>query len=197
MGLHELAVAVVHHDLDAGLDLLAEGDELPDLPHGEAGAGGVALGSLDGDELRAPVDLLPDGVVVKGPVGFQVRLGVGDAVLLQRAAALPDADDLLQGVVGSAHGGEELVPRQEVGAEGHRQGMGAAGDLGPHQGCLRVEDVGVDPLQVVPALVVVAVAGGGGEVGGVHPIFLHGGHHLGLVVLGHLVDAVKAGAQLR
>ncbi len=31
-GLHELAVAVVHHDLHVRLDLLAEGDQLADLP---------------------------------------------------------------------------------------------------------------------------------------------------------------------
>ena len=69
--------------------------------------------------------------------------------------------------------------------------MGAAGDLGPHQGGLGVEHVGVDPLQVVPALVVIAVAGGGGEVGGVDPVFLHGCQDLALVILRCLVDGVK------
>ena len=66
--------------------------------------------------------------------------------------------------------------------------MGAAGDLGTHQGRLRVEAVGVDPLQVVPAHVVVAVARGLGEAGGVDPVLLHGPEDLGLVVLGDAVD---------
>ena len=74
--------------------------------------------------------------------------------------------------------------------------MGAAGDLRSDQSGLSVEHVGVDPLQIVPALVVVAVAGGGGEMGGVDPVFLHGGQHLALVVLCRLVDGVKSGAQV-
>ena len=109
-GLHELAVAVVHHDFHVRLDPLAEGDQFPDLPDREGGAGGVALGPLDGDELGAAVDLLPDGVVVEGSVGLQVRLGIGDAVLLQGAFALPDADDLLQGVIGAPTGDSSSSP---------------------------------------------------------------------------------------
>ena len=195
-GLHELAVAVVHHDLHIRLDPLAEGDQLPDLCHREGGPGGIALGPLDGDELGPVVDLLPDGVVVERSIRFQVRLGIGDAVLRQGAGRGPNADDLLQRVIGGPHRGQQLVPRQQVGREGHRQGVGAAGDLGPHQGRLRVEHVGVHPLQVVPAVVVVAVAGGGGKVGGVHPVFLHSVEHLALVVLRRLVDGVEPGPQV-
>ncbi|CAN4044771.1 Peptidase propeptide and YPEB domain, partial [Dysosmobacter welbionis] len=195
-GLHELAVAVVHHDFHVRLDPLAEGDQFPDLPDREGGAGGVPLRPLDGDELGAAVDLLPDGVVVEGSVGLQVRLGIGDAILLQGAFALPDADDLLQGVIGGSHRGQQLVPRQQVGGEGHCQGMGAAGDLGTDQSRLRVEHIGVHSLQVVPAVIVVAVAGGGGKVGGVYPVFLHGGQDLALVVLCRLINDVEPGPQV-
>ena len=195
--LHKFAVAVVHHDLDVRLDLLAEADQLPDLLHGEAWAGGVALGALDGDELGALVDLGADGIVVEGAVGLQVRLGVGNTVLLQRALALPDADDLLQRVIGCAHGGEQFISRQQVGGQGYGQGVGAAGDLRPHQRSLRVEHICIDPFQIVPALVIVAVAGGGGKVGGIYPILLHGGQDLGLIVFRRLVDGVKPVPQLR
>ena len=54
-----------------------------------------------------------------------------------------------------------------------------------------MENVGIDPFQIVPALIVVAVAGGGGKVGGVHPVFLHGVNDLALVVLRHGVDGVE------
>ena len=195
--LHKFAVAVVHHDLDVRLDLLAEANQLPNLLHGEARAGGVALGALDGDELGALVDLGTDGIVVEGAVGLQVRLGVGNTVLLQRALALPDADDLLQRVIGCAHGGEQFISRQQVGGQGHGQGVGAAGNLRPHQRSLRVEHICIDPFQIVPALVIVAVAGGGGEVGGIYPIPLHGGQDLGLIVFRRLVDGVKPVPQLR
>ena len=144
--LHKFAVAVVHHDLDVRLDLLAEADQLPNLLHGETGTGGVALGALNGNELGARIDLGADSVIVKGSVRLQVRLRVGHAVFLQGALALPDADDLFQRIVGCAHGGEQLVPRQQIGGERHGQGVGAAGNLRPHQRCLRVEHIGIDPL---------------------------------------------------
>ena len=60
-----------------------------------------------------------------------------------------------------------------------------------------MKDIGVDPLQIVAALVVVTVAGGGSKVGGVHPVFLHGVKDLGLVVLRHLIDTLKALFQTR
>ena len=66
--------------------------------------------------------------------------------------------------------------------------MGTAGDLGPHQGCLRVEAIGIDPLQIIPPLIVIAVTGGGGKMGSVDAVFLHSGKHLALVVLRHCVD---------
>ena len=59
-----------------------------------------------------------------------------------------------------------------------------------------MKHVGVDPLQVVPPLVVIAVAGGSGEVGGVDPVFLHGRQHLGLVVFSRLVNGGKAFLQV-
>ena len=70
--------------------------------------------------------------------------------------------------------------------------MGAAGDLGAYQGGLGVEDVGIDLLQLFPAYVVVAIAGGGGKAGGGNLVFLHGKEHLALVVLRHAVDGLEA-----
>ena len=190
--LGELAVAVVHHADDVRLALLAEGDELADLLHGEAGAGGVALGALDGDQLGLLVDGGADTVVVKGTAGQQIHLPVGDAVLPEGAGGGADADDLLQRVVGAAHGTEQLIAGQQVGAQRQCQRVGAAGDLGTHQRRLGAEAVGVDPLQIVAALVVVAVAGGEIEVIGGQPVFLHGGDDLHLVGLGNGVDLGEA-----
>src|SRR5699024_3143763 len=118
--IHKLTVAVVHHADHVGLYGFAEPDQLPDLLHGEGGAGGVALAALDGDELGSLVDGRADGRVVEGAVGQQVRLPVGDAVLRQGAGGGADADDLLEGVIGRPHRGEDLIPRQQIGAESHR-----------------------------------------------------------------------------
>ena len=50
----------------------------------------------------------------------------------------------------------------------------------------------VDPLQIVAALVVVAVAGGEVEVVGGQPVLLHGSDDLQLVGLGNGVDLGEA-----
>ena len=114
-----------------------------------------------------------------------------NAILRQRAGAFPDADDLLQGVIGHPHGRKQLVTGQQIGTEGNGQGMGAAGDLGPYQGGFRVEHIGIDLFQGIPAQVIVAVAGGGGKTGGGDPVFLHGRQNLGLIVLGHGINGGK------
>ena len=69
--------------------------------------------------------------------------------------------------------------------------MGAAGDLGTDQSGLGVKHVGIHPLQIVPAVVIIAVAGGGGKAGGTDPIFLHSPDHLGLIVFCYLIDFGK------
>ena len=129
----------------------------------------------------------PDAVVVKAAVRKQVYLTVADAVFPQGAGRGADADDLLQGVIGRPDGAQQLVARQEVGPQRQCQRMGAAGDLGPDQRRLRVEHVGIDALQIVPALVVVAVAGGEVKVGGIETILVHGGENFGLIILGNVV----------
>ena len=115
-GFHELTVAVVNHDNDIGLDGLAEGDELADLGDGEGGAGGIALGTLDGDHLGSGIDGLFDILVVEAAVREQVDLVVADTVLGQGAGGGADADDLLEGVIGQADRGKQLVPGEKIGA---------------------------------------------------------------------------------
>ena len=187
LSLHQFAVAVIHHADDVGLTALAEGDQLTDLPHGEGGAGGVALGALDGHQLGFFVDGGPDAVVVKAAVRKQVYLAVADAVFPQGAGRGADADDLLQRVIGRPDGAQQFVARQEVGPQRQCQRMSAAGDLGPDQRRLCVKHIGIDALQIVPALVVVAVAGGEVKVGGIETILVHGGENFGLIILGNVV----------
>ena len=194
--LHKFTIAVVHHDFHVRLDALAEGNQLANLCHGKRGTGGIALGALNGNQLGALVDGVADGVIVKTAVRLQIGLGICDAVLLQRAGALPDTDDLFQGVIGGTYGGEQFIAGQEVGGEGHSQRMSAAGDLRADQCSLCVEHIGIDLLQIVTACVIVTIAGGGGKVGGVDPVFLHGGQDFSLVVFSNLINCLKAGLQI-
>ena len=101
--LHKFAVAVVHHAEHAGLALLAEGDQLPNLLHGEGGPRSVPLGALDGDELGFIRNGPADALIVKGAVRQQLHLPVAHAVFRQGAGGGTDTDDLLQCVVGPAH----------------------------------------------------------------------------------------------
>ena len=69
--------------------------------------------------------------------------------------------------------------------------MGAVDELQPHQGVLGVKEVGIDLVQLVPADIVVAVAGGPGKVALRDPMPLKGGEYLLGIRLRNGVDAVK------
>ena len=193
--VHKLAVAIVHHADDVAADALDERDQLADLPDGERRTGCIALGALDGAQLRLRLDLRADALVVDAAVREEIDLVVGHAVLGQGARALADADDLLERVVRAADGGEQLVAGAQVGAQRDGQRVRAAQDARAHERGLGVKAVGIDALERVAADVVVAVAGGAGEAAGIDAVLLHGGDDLRLVVLGDLVNLIETSAQ--
>ena len=160
--------------------------------YGEGGTCGIALGTLNSDELGIFVDCGSDALIVEGAVVEQIHLTVGHAVLGQRAGAGTDANDLLERVVGSAYRAEKLVAGQQIGAQRYSQGMSTAGDLRTHKGSLRVEHVSINVFQVVTAHIIVAVAGGCGKAGGGNPVFLHGRQDLCLVILCNAVNGIEA-----
>ena len=69
--------------------------------------------------------------------------------------------------------------------------MGSVDELNPDQGVFGAEDIGVDLIQLVPALVVIAVTGGAGKVTLSHPVLLKRGKHLTGILLCDSVNAVK------
>ena len=69
--------------------------------------------------------------------------------------------------------------------------MGAIDKADSHQRILRAEEVGVDEIQLIPAQIVIAVAGGTGKVTLRHPVLPEGGQHPVGVVLRDGVDAGK------
>ena len=113
--LDKFAVAVVDHNDDIGAQLFAERDGLADGIDRDRRARAVALGALDVDELRLIVQRALDGGEIKAAVFEQIDLRIADAVLLERARAFADADDLFERVVGLAGDGEQLITRQKVG----------------------------------------------------------------------------------
>ena len=57
-----------------------------------------------------------------------------------------------------------------------------------------MEAVGIDTLQVVPPVVIIAVTGRHVKMGGIDAVFLHGADHLRLVVFGDRFNALKLSA---
>ena len=100
-------------------------------------------------------------------------------------------DDPQQGVVGGTHGGHQHVPRLQTAVQSGGDGVGTVDELDAHQGGLGAEDLGVDLVQLVPAQVVITIAGGAGKVPLRHPVGLEGVQHPGGVLLRHGVDAGK------
>ena len=92
---YKFPVAVVHHADHVRLDPFNKADQLSDAGDGKGRPCGVALGPLDLHQLRFFVDRFADVFIVKGAVGQQVHLPVGNAEFLQGACGVPDSDHLL------------------------------------------------------------------------------------------------------
>ena len=191
-GLHELPVAVVHDDRRVGIGLLDDAAHLPDLRHRQGRAGGVPLGALDEHRLHPGAGGRLGHSIQVGLVVKELYLLILDAVVFQGPVALVHrADHPQQGVVGGPHSGYQHVPRLQTAVQGGGDSVGTVDELDAYQGGLGAEDLGVDLVQLVPAQVVVAVAGGTGEVGVCYPMGLEGVQHPGGVLLGDGVDTGK------
>lgn len=74
------------------------------------------------------------------------------------------ADNGLHGVVGFPGSSDHFIPGMEIPQKGHSQGVGAGYELGTDQGGFRLEDIRINQVQLVPAHVRIAIAGGGLQV---------------------------------
>ena len=74
--------------------------------------------------------------------------------------------------------------------------MGAVDKLNSHQCGLGAKEVGIDLIQLIPAQVIVTIAGGTGKIAIGYPVFLKGGQHTLGVFLGDGVDPSKFLCQL-
>ena len=60
--------------------------------------------------------------------------------------------------------------------------MGSVDKADAHQGVFRAEELGVDQIQLIPAQVIIPIAGGAGKIPLRHPVIPEGGQHpLGVV----------------
>ena len=194
--LGKLAVAVVHHDHSLGIAGLYSLDHLCDLLHGVGGAQGVAAGALNVRDFHAGLlHSLGDGGQIGHTVFQQIHLRVIDAVILQRADALlaADADDFLEGIIGSAGDGKQRIAGAQNAKQRNGQRMGTGNKVMTNQRILGAEHICVNGIQCISAAVTVAVAGGTVQERLADAVLLERGKHLQLVVLSDGIQLLQRG----
>lgn len=109
---------------------------------------------------------------------------VADAELGERtAAAFRNADDLLKRIIGPAGRGQERIARPKQGEQRDGQGVGAGDEVVAHKRRLAAKAAGQNPVQRIPAPVIVAVAGRACKVGVGYPVVRKRAHDPELVGL--------------
>ena len=189
----KLAVAVVHQRHDVGVDRLDGLAQVTDLLRRQGFAHAVAAGTLDEHAGHGGIlHRLQNG----GQVGCAVLEGyflVADAVVGKGAGDIATlADDGLQRVIHAAGDGHHGLTGPHTGKHGAGDGVGAVDERSAHQRSFTAKHPGIDALQLVPAHVVVAIAGGAGKVTGLYPLFGKGLQHFFGAYKGNAVDLFKA-----
>ena len=190
--LHELSVAVVHHDDGIRIGTAHDLRQPADLRNGQRRTQRVATGALDVRHPR-PLYGICHSVIVWRAVRQQRDLSVLYAEVLQRTALgiTGQTDDALQRVVRSAGEGDHLVPCAQHAEQGDGQRMGAGHEVMAHQRILCAERLGEYLIQHFPALIAVAVARGAVETRLAHTALLKCCQHLGAIISGILFNALE------
>ena len=163
---NEFPVAVIHHDENVRADSVHGLHGFLHFLGPQGRPPGVAPAALDQNHPGVGLQRRQHAGHVDLRLIFgHFHLRVGNAHFLQIPRRVPGkADHRFHGVVGRAGNGQQFVPRQQQPEQAQGKRRGAAGDGRPHDGAFRPEKPGENPLQSVPADVIVAVARGGGKV---------------------------------
>ena len=144
--------------------------------------------------------LAGDQRIVRGHIRQQRCLIVQDAIIHQSAGALALAiqtNDPLQGIVGTAGGGQQRVTRTQQAEQRHCQGVGAAHELTAHQRILTAHHLRKDLFQLGTARIPQAIPGSTQHICGGHLGIGKGPQHLELVIVPDLLCMAEIGlAQL-
>ena len=156
--LSEFAVAVIDHDGRSRIDLTHGLADSADFLNGECLADAIAAAALDEYQL----DILIcrrclDGRQVRLTV-LEVNLPVADAVALHAAAVIA-GDGVLQRVIRRSGDGQHGVAGLDGGKHRAGQRVCAVYKADAHECGLGAENIGVDLVERVTAVVIIAVAG--------------------------------------
>ena len=158
----EFSVAVINHNGSARVDLTHNLADLADLLDGKRFAHGVAAAALNEYELNV---FVPCRLTDRRQIGnavLQIDLLIADAVALHAAAVIA-GNGILKGVVRRSGNGQNGVPGLYCGEHCAGQGMRAVDKADAHESSFRAEDVGVNFVERIAAVVIIAIAGRTGE----------------------------------
>ena len=117
-----------------------------------------------------------------------------DAKFAQGAVAVSrEPNGALQRIIGQAGHAQHRVAGTQYAKQRHRERVGAAHKVVPHQRILRAECVGIDFIECLTAAIAIAIAGGSGKVALAHTGLAESGHHLLLVVIRRFIDPGQNG----
>ena len=188
--LDELTVAVIHHDRSLRVCLPHGLADLPDLRAGQGLAHRITAAALDEHQLDV---LVLCRLGDRGQVGravLEVNLLVADAVALH-AAAVVAGDRVLERVIGGTGDRKHGIPGLDRGKHGAGQRVCAVDKADAHERSLGAENVRINVVERVAAVVVVTITGCPGEQVVRHAVFGKCRKHLFGIPVADLLDAGK------
>ena len=175
--LGEFSVAVIDHNGSARVDLTHNLADLADLLDGKRLAHGVAAAALNEYELNVFVPCRHTDRRQIGNAVLQVDLLIADAVALHAAAVIA-GNGILKGVVRRSGNGQNGVPGLYCGEHCAGQGMRAVDKADAHESSFCAENIGIDFIERIAAVVIVAIAGRAGKQIVGNAVLCEGGKHL-------------------
>ena len=189
--LDKLAIAVVHQDCSLRIGLPHSRADLPDLCAGQGFAHRIAAAALDKHQLDL---VILCGCGDSGQVGqavLQIDLFVADAIAFH-AAAIIAGNGVLQRVVCRTGDRKHRVPALDRGKQRAGQRVRAIDKANAHERGLSAENIRINTVERVAAIVVITIAGGAGKQVVRHAVFGERREHLFGVPVADLFNACKA-----
>ena len=125
-----------------------------------------------------------------GNAVLQIDLLIADAVALHAAAVIA-GNGILKGVVRRSGNGQNGVPGLYCGEHCAGQGMRAVDKADAHESSFCVENVGINFIERIAAVVIVAIAGRAGKQIVGNAVLCEGGKHLFGIPVTDILNAGK------
>ena len=191
-GFHKFTVTVVHHNHCVRIGAAHLFYQPCNLICSQRRSERIAPGALDIGHLRA-ADCFRNSIIIRRAVCAQRHLLIMYTEVFQRAALFisSQTNNPFQRIIRPSGERHHCISGTENAEQCHAQCVGAGNEVVPHQSILCAKGFGNYPVQHLPSLIAVAIAGSAGQTRLAHPAFLKGGQHLGTVIGCRFLDLCK------